>query len=252
MSDTTKYVLVAAVAFASATVITALFLNQKKKQNSKKSLKLYYFDIPGKGEAIRLACAYSGLEFEDIRMDGAQFTGMKNQGKLPFGQLPVLEVDEKDIIPQTASILRYIGKLSGKLYSDDPVMAGRIDAILDAENDLFTGLSVSRYKERMGFECLDEATIASVRKSLNDIILPKHLANLEAFAKSSKSGWIAGGDCPSIADFALVPRLQWLASGVNEGISTDILKPYPYLNKMILKLLSEPSIVSYYARTNKK
>ena len=33
-------------------------------------LRLHYFDIPGKGEAIRLACAVGGLVLDDVRVSG--------------------------------------------------------------------------------------------------------------------------------------------------------------------------------------
>lgn len=39
--------------------------------------KLYYFNIPGKGEAIRLACTYSGYAIEDIRVTRDEFLAMK-------------------------------------------------------------------------------------------------------------------------------------------------------------------------------
>lgn len=39
--------------------------------------KLYYFDIPGKGEAIRLACAFSGYVIEDIRLSRDEMLAMK-------------------------------------------------------------------------------------------------------------------------------------------------------------------------------
>jgi hypothetical protein len=40
--------------------------------------KLYYFDIAGKAEAIRLACVYSDFNFEDIRLSREEFTNMKS------------------------------------------------------------------------------------------------------------------------------------------------------------------------------
>ena len=60
------------------------------------------------------------------------------------------------------------------------------------------------------------------------------------------SGWIANTPNPSIADFILVPRLQWLASGVNEGISKNILHPFPSLRALMEKLMNEPKLKSYY------
>ena len=72
--------------------------------------KLYYFDIPGKGEAIRLACAHSGFALEDIRITRDQFIALKESGKLPFGQVPLLELPTGECLSQSAAIMRYIGK----------------------------------------------------------------------------------------------------------------------------------------------
>ena len=112
--------------------------------NKAPKLKLYYFDIPGKAEAIRLLCTYSNLSFEDIRLTRAQFEELRAKNKLPFGQVPALEVDAKAILVQSAAIMRYLGKLSG-LYPSDPLLAAKVDAVMDEEADLLTGLSVSKY-----------------------------------------------------------------------------------------------------------
>lgn len=53
------------------------------------------------------------------------------------------------MLTQSAAIMRYLGKLSGA-YPDDPLKAALVDAIIDEENDLFTGLSVARYKGECG------------------------------------------------------------------------------------------------------
>ena len=69
-------------------------------------LKLYYFDIPGKGEPIRLLCAYANLPLDDIRVSKDQFLALKAEGKLHFGQLPALEVANNRVLTQSAAILR--------------------------------------------------------------------------------------------------------------------------------------------------
>lgn len=84
-----------------------------KKKVSKPKLQVIYFDIAGKAEGIRLACAHAGLEFEDRRVTREEFATLKEEGKLAFAQLPALVVDDKHIIVQSAAIIRYIGKLSG-------------------------------------------------------------------------------------------------------------------------------------------
>lgn len=92
-----------------------------------------------------------------------------------------------------------------------------------------------------------------MRKSLNDDVLPAHLRNLEKLLENSASGWIAGGTGPSIADFILVPRLQWLVEpGVNDGISPTLLDDYPRLSGLIKKVMELPEVVAYYESHDKK
>ena len=80
------------------------------------SAKLYYFDLPGKGEAIRLACAHGGFALEDIRITRDEFNAMKESGKLPFGQVPLLELPSGQCLSQSAAIMRYIGEAPAMLY----------------------------------------------------------------------------------------------------------------------------------------
>jgi glutathione S-transferase len=56
---------------------------------------------------------------------------------------------------------------------------------------------------------------------------------------------------PSIADFILVPRLQWLASGANDGISLTILDAFPHLKAVIAKLMALPAVIEYYEKLKK-
>lgn len=216
---------------------------------AKPALKLYYFDIPGKGEAIRLACTYGGIPFDDVRLGRDKFLEMKQDGRLPFGQLPALQVDDQ-LLVQSAAILRFVGKLAN-LYptgsGSDDIYAAKIDAAMDEEADMFVGLSVSRYKERFGFGYMSPDDVKVVRQSLNDEVLPRHLTFLENLMRLSSTGWIAGGPDPSIADFALVPRLQWLCEpGVHDGIDCGILDSYPLLGGLIQRFMALPSVDAYY------
>ena len=220
------------------------------------ALELIYFDIPGKGEAIRLACAYAGIDLKDTRINGATLAALKEDGTLRYGQVPALLVgDGKAVINQSNAILRYLGRgvaPADKIYPSDPLEASLVDSILDAEVDLFTGLGCSIYKSRFGFDILEnrsdsEELVGEVRKSLNNEVLPRHLGNLEKIMENSSTGWIANTTNPSIADFVLVPRLQWLAK-LGGGISEGILEPYTKLRSMMDRLMSLPEIVVYYEK----
>jgi len=217
------------------------------------SFKLYYFDIPGKGEAIRLALTYANIPFEDVRMTADTFTALKENGTLLYGQAPALEVtteNGKNVICQSASILRYIGRTAqpGLLYPTDPLAAAFVDSVLDAEIDLFTGLSASRYRMRYGFESIGnpgDAVFDQVRKDLNTDVIPRHLGHLNRLLANSTTGWVGNTAGPSIADFCLAPRLGWLSEH-GEGISSDILKPFPKVVEFVARFYSIPEVMNYY------
>jgi glutathione S-transferase len=100
------------------------------------STKLYYFDIFGRAEAIRMLLAHAKHEFEDVRINKDQLQELKNEGKLEFGQVPMLEHNGKNLV-QSWAILRYLGKVLG-YYPETSEEAWAVDSIVDAAEDFFT------------------------------------------------------------------------------------------------------------------
>lgn len=225
------------------------------------SLTLYYFDIAGKGEPIRLTCAYAGIALNDVRFKSREdFTKLKDSGKLEFGQVPCLEVNGERQLVQSATILRYLGKMTGRLYPQDDDTAAIVDSVLDHEQDMMTGITVFRYPWRYGFDDLlgssetvqsppeDIATNrATVIAKLNDDIFPKHFSFLEALIAKGGTGFVAGTPEPTIADFVLAPRLEWLLSNANPGISSTVLDPFPRVKALVGKVFGLEKIKNYYA-----
>jgi glutathione S-transferase len=215
--------------------------------------KLYYFDLPGKGEAIRLALTYANIPFEDVRLDSDSFAKLKEDGTLAYGQAPALEVtteNGRNMICQSATILRYIGRIAQPdlVYPTDPLAASAVDSVLDAEIDFFSGLLCSKYRSRYGFESIGgpgDAVFDKVRGDLNTDVFPRHLGNLNRLFANSTTGWVANTAGPSIADFCLAPRLGWLSEH-GEGISSDILKPFPKVVEFVARFYSIPDVMNYY------
>lgn len=58
-------------------------------------MKLYYFDIYARAEAIRMLLNHAKVEFEDVRLAKEDFAKLKEEGKFEFGQVPALEHDGK-------------------------------------------------------------------------------------------------------------------------------------------------------------
>lgn len=222
------------------------------------TLKLIYFNIPGKAEAIRLALTYQCIAFEDYKFeDRAEFHALKDSGALMFGQVPALEVThpgkEAVILNQSNAILRYVAKLSSEkdLYPSDPILAARVDAICDQEADTFMGIRITKYKERFGFGFLEEEAYAgllgSTVEKINAEVIPGHLATLNKQLEMGGTGWLAGTAGPSIADFVWSGPLKQLKEGWS-GDEGKAVSEFPKLLELLDRFLALPEVAAYYSK----
>ncbi|GFH17410.1 uncharacterized protein HaLaN_14043, partial [Haematococcus lacustris] len=81
---------------------------------------------PGRGEATRLMLKLNKIPFEDVTFGWDEWPKLKPS--MPFGQVPVLEVDGQQLA-QTAAIERYVAKLTG-MYPDDPWQAAKGEELI--------------------------------------------------------------------------------------------------------------------------
>ena len=163
---------------------------------------LHYFAIPGNAEAIRCLAEYAGYSFVDHRFSEGEFAAFSAQGRLPFGQVPVLELPGGVVLAQTNAILRFIAKQAPpalELYPSDHVKAAVCDAALDQFADATIGLSAARYKARFGIppSVLNDANAQQVFDTWSADVLPRHLAYIEALIGRGGTGWIAGTALPT-------------------------------------------------------
>ena len=100
-------------------------------------MKLYYSDIYGRGEAIRLLLNHAGAEYGDFRMKDEEWAAMKaDTTKAEYGHLPVFEKDGK-FLTQSNAILRLLGREYG-YYQSDVKTAYRIDNLINLMGDFYT------------------------------------------------------------------------------------------------------------------
>ena len=86
---------------------------------------------------------------------------------------------------------------------------------------------------------------AAVITKLNDDIFPTHFGFLEALIAKGGTGFVAGTPGPTIADFVLAPRLEWLLSDANPGISSAVLNPFSRVKALIGKAFGLEKIKNY-------
>lgn len=188
--------------------------------------KLHYFDSPGYGEPIRIIFAQAGVKFEDVRYSREQWSNEKQ--KMPFGRMPVLEVDGIKIAG-SLNILRYLGVKFGMAGKDEVangVLGGASDNIHDignifmkmyaAPNDEERGKIAQEFKEKSG---------------------PPMLKTLQ---KHVKNGHINGSETLSWVDIQCYYFLDNLSQHLKINIGD-----YPELQKLYDNVASQPNIKNW-------
>jgi len=211
-------------------------------------LQLHYFDIRGYGEVPRLLLTIAGANWTDDRIS-FQLQGegkppllgdwADRKEKTPYGQVPVLTLEDGTQIAQSGSIKRFIAARYG-LNGSNATEAGLIDAACETMHDI-------RNANQKANDSKDDAKKAEfVSKTL-----PETLARLEKNATGSSGHFV--GSKVSIADVQIYymffqlatehadataklkaanPKLQAIADGVekNEKIVPYLAarKQYPF------------------------
>ena len=96
---------------------------------------LYYFGGRGLADQIRWLLAATNVSFtQKVIRDRAKFISMAQGQQLPFGQLPLLQIDKMEIVESQACI-RYLAK-RGKINGNTPQDEVKCDMLAEACRDL--------------------------------------------------------------------------------------------------------------------
>lgn len=96
---------------------------------------LTYFRGRGRAETTRWMLAAAGIAFRNVAIDTPeQLAELRASGKLPFDQMPLLEMDGH-CLSQSSAMTRYLARRAG-LYGKDDTDAVRCDLIVGVSADL--------------------------------------------------------------------------------------------------------------------
>jgi glutathione S-transferase len=195
-------------------------------------MKLYYFDTPGRAEAIRLLLTHAGQKFEDVRFKPEDWPKYKDQ--FDTKQLPALEIDGKKIT-QSYAILEYLGAKFGYLPKSYEKMY-RVLFIMNTAEDLF----VKAYQLLSPRSPLDAKAREEGLKKLGESEGAIYLDAIEKKLKDNCSKFFIVGEKYTIADFYLlgfyahiVANPPWAAAFV-EKIKTAYPLLQAYLDKRMV------------------
>ncbi|XP_064616477.1 glutathione S-transferase-like [Liolophura sinensis] len=194
--------------------------------------KLTYFPLRARAEPARLIFAYAGEKYEDIRIPFDEWP--KHKQKMPFRQLPVLEVDGKQL-SQSYAIVRYLANEFG-LGGKNKWEAAEADQYTGAIEDLFVATA------RIHFE-KDASRKAEDLKKYKEGTASGFLQPFEATLAKSSSGFLVGSGL-TYADLCFFNLLGFMEGMLKEDAKA-ITSTFPNIQKHRQKIESLPKIAEW-------
>ena len=192
--------------------------------------KLTYFNSRARAELTRLVFAQAGVEYTDERLTFQEWPARSPH--TPFGVLPVLEVDGKQL-GGSHVIARYVAEKLGVAGSNDFENA-LIASILDAVSDMEQQLHPWWFEK-------DETKKAELLKDLTENTIPAALANIEKFAAGNKDGWLVGSKL-TYGDLCVFNTLDFLSACIH---LPTILDKFPALSQLKKNVENQPNIAKW-------
>ena len=155
--------------------------------------KLIYFPVQGRAQGLRYMLAAKGVEFEDVRITGAEWGPMKESQKYGAGaQLPVWERDDGTFMTQSLAMLKSLAMDLGYAPSDSKTLF---------ETEWFYALGFDVFEKPERFAILkDDATEEAQDACIK--ILDTLMDRLES--RFSDGRTTVGGSQTTHADFYLL------------------------------------------------
>jgi glutathione S-transferase len=197
------------------------------------SIKLTYFGLAVRADAIRIALSMAGVDFEDIRIDGQKFGELRASGVLPFGQVPILEVDGV-VFTQYKAMCRWAATLAG-LYPEDALERLKMEEMIEIYTELL-------YKAPQSADADEKKTLRE--QYVIDKLSPA-LAYLNKRIAEYGGPW-AIGEKFTLADLTLLTLVNTLKSGILDHLPTDIHEKYDSLVALIARILEHEPVKKYF------
>ncbi|CAJ0928023.1 unnamed protein product, partial [Mesorhabditis belari] len=193
--------------------------------------KLFYFDGRGVGEPARQLFALAGKEFEDVRY--TDDTWPAHKAEMPFGQMPVLEVNGLKIA-QSGAIFRYLARefgFAGKTAVEQALVDSFYDLYRDYKKDVNNWIYLARGWEQGNAEEAYEKDFVPARD--------KFFGALEKQLKQNNTGFLVGKSV-TYADIQIADHISHLLD-----FSAKDLDPYPEVRKLRETVEKIPQIAKW-------
>jgi len=169
-------------------------------------------------------------KFEDDRIEAVNWPEKKST--FPWGQVPVLVLDDGTKLTQSVAISEYLAKKFNLLPSDPIDQARALELVLHVQD--------CRAKWAPFYLEADPDKRAAIKKDLVDNIFPHFLSKFNDVVAKSGGSFIFGSKV-TYADFWLANFLEiW-----RDTVDANLISKYPALQKQMASVFAIPQIAKW-------
>ncbi|KAK7102216.1 glutathione S-transferase-like isoform X1 [Littorina saxatilis] len=201
------------------------------------NIKLYYFDLRGKGEFIRLLLRAAGQKFDDVIVPRSSW-GPEGKAETPYGQVPYIVYKGRKY-GQSVAIGQFFARKLG-FYGKTDEDALKVDEAVLLCEDLRTP------HLRDWFISKDPVKKAELSHKLRDELFPRYFGYFEELLVDNGATGFFAGNSLTLADFVIYDVLDTAL-----GIDPECLGPFPSLRKLRSNVEAVPAIRDYLAQRPK-
>jgi len=195
-------------------------------------IKIYYWKMAfWRAEVLRAGLFFQDIEFENVT-EKDKIAELRAQKRVPFGALPVMEIDGR-ILSQTQAMATFVGKLQSQetkntLYppNDDIFAQANCDEIINGCTDVTNTIAKTFGKSDGVEEARKELIKDGGRLNL-------HLSGLNSIVCQDGGDFACGNDFGlTVADLAVWRLVGWLSGGAIDHIPPEFVLSFPNLKKI--------------------
>ena len=215
------------------------------------AVKLTYLNIKGLGEPIRLALHISDVEFEDERISYSEISARRLSGELPYGQVPVLQVEGSPPLAQSIAILRWAGK-QGTLWPAAAQLECHHDMVESSITEINYLLRPQWYGHILGRSPTTGELLIPMNaqqkeqtaSALNVAVLPARLQMLEKFLIGP---FFCGAQMTTVDLLWYCMGQGFIDGSYCEGVSVEVIASCPGLVELVRCVHEHPKVQEWNA-----
>eukprot|EP00930_Biecheleria_cincta_P069548 TRINITY_DN57278_c0_g1_i1.p1 TRINITY_DN57278_c0_g1~~TRINITY_DN57278_c0_g1_i1.p1 ORF type:complete len:290 (-),score=36.49 TRINITY_DN57278_c0_g1_i1:369-1238(-) len=205
-------------------------------------------DNKGRNELTRLIFAVGKIDIIDEEISMVEYMKRRDAGKLPYGQVPTLQLSNGLVLGQSCAIARYAARLAS-LYPETPTAAAKADAVVESWRDQLD----------LFYDVVFERTVIGGKLQMFPRPQYQRAQLMELYLRVSFQPWLAQIDAQlasgfvcsqhlCFADLAIFDLVRTIESISNPATFEPLLEAHGRVHELTKYVGNLPEVTEYLTR----